>query len=46
MLTIMELMIQAKGYSYLRMDGDTPIKARQPLIQQFNEVIDHVLMMS
>ena len=38
MLNILELMVQAKGYTYLRMDGDTPIKARQPLIRQFNEV--------
>jgi DNA excision repair protein ERCC-6 len=37
MLTILEKLILMKGYSYLRMDGSTPIGSRQPMVQRFND---------
>ncbi|CAG5128960.1 unnamed protein product [Candidula unifasciata] len=36
MLNILEKLAQNKGYTYLVMDGGTPISARQPLISQYN----------
>ena len=38
MLDIMEGFVQEKRYSYVRMDGGTPISARQPLVQRYNNV--------
>lgn len=38
MLTIMEAFVQQVGYSYLKLDGNTSIGARQPLINKFNQV--------
>ncbi|XP_046366645.2 DNA excision repair protein ERCC-6-like [Haliotis rufescens] len=37
MLDIMEFFVQKHMYSYLRMDGTTPISSRQQLIDQFNK---------
>ncbi|VDN07262.1 unnamed protein product [Thelazia callipaeda] len=37
MLTILEKMIIKQGYDYLRMDGKTPIKKRQRLVDDFNK---------
>ncbi|BFZ02829.1 hypothetical protein BsWGS_05868 [Bradybaena similaris] len=36
MLNILEKHVQNNGYSYMIMDGGTPISARQPLISQYN----------
>lgn len=36
MLDILELYVQGKGYSYLRMDGTTAVGARMALIDRFN----------
>lgn len=38
MLDILERHARSRGYSYQRMDGGTPISARQPLVNKFNEV--------
>ncbi|CAD5227800.1 unnamed protein product [Bursaphelenchus okinawaensis] len=37
MLTILEKMVLSQGYDYLRMDGGTPIGARQGMVKRFNE---------
>jgi DNA excision repair protein ERCC-6 len=37
MLDILERFAIAKGYPYLRMDGETPIRQRQRLVDHFNE---------
>ncbi|XP_046572869.1 LOW QUALITY PROTEIN: DNA excision repair protein ERCC-6-like [Haliotis rubra] len=37
MLDIMEFFVQKQMYSYLRMDGTSPIASRQQLIDQFNK---------
>jgi len=37
MLDIIEAFINEEGYAYNRMDGTTPIGARQALISQFND---------
>ncbi|VDI10453.1 DNA excision repair protein ERCC-6 [Mytilus galloprovincialis] len=37
MLDILERFISKPKYSYLRMDGSTPISSRQPLVNQFNK---------
>ena len=37
MLNIFERFVNSQGYSYMRMDGTTPISTRQPLINRFNE---------
>lgn len=37
MLDIIEAFVNEEGYSYNRMDGTTPIGARQSLISQFND---------
>ena len=36
MLDILETYVQKKGYSYLRMDGNTSVRSRQQLVDQFN----------
>ena len=38
MLDILEGFVTSGGYTYRRMDGTTPISARQPLINEFNKV--------
>jgi DNA excision repair protein ERCC-6 len=38
MLTILEEFVILENYRYLRMDGGTPISARQNLVEQFNMV--------
>ncbi|CAD5235186.1 unnamed protein product [Bursaphelenchus xylophilus] len=40
MLTILEKMVIMQGYNYLRMDGGTPIGARQGMVKRFNETPD------
>lgn len=37
MLSILERFIRAQQYTYLRMDGETPIARRQTLVKRFNE---------
>ncbi|KFV02438.1 DNA excision repair protein ERCC-6, partial [Pterocles gutturalis] len=37
MLQIFEVFVRDRNYSYLRMDGNTTIASRQPLITRFNE---------
>ncbi len=37
MLDIIEIYVRAKGYNYLRMDGDTSIGMRSTLVDNFNE---------
>ena len=37
MQDILESMVRAEGYEYLRMDGSTPIKDRSRLVDLFNE---------
>ena len=41
MLDILERFVRGRGYTYVRMDGSTPISARQPLVKRFNEVSGH-----
>ena len=38
MLDIIEMFVQMKGYSYVRMDGGTGISSREPLVQRYNTV--------
>ena len=38
MMDILEKFVNKLDYSYLRMDGRTSVRARQPMIAQFNEV--------
>ena len=38
MLDILERFVAAGGFTYRRMDGNTPISTRQPLINEFNKV--------
>lgn len=45
MLNIFERFIKARGYSYRRMDGTTPISTRQPLVNEFNEVSCFLLLL-
>lgn len=43
MLDIFEVFVRENNYSYLKMDGTTPIASRQPLIARYNEVrISHL----
>ncbi|XP_076021677.1 DNA excision repair protein ERCC-6 [Genypterus blacodes] len=37
MLAILEVFVRENNYSYLKMDGTTPIASRQPLISRYNE---------
>ncbi|KAF5302011.1 hypothetical protein FQA39_LY10481 [Lamprigera yunnana] len=37
MIIIFEAFLMQQGYKYLKMDGNTSITARQPLINKFNE---------
>ncbi|KAF1375776.1 hypothetical protein PFLUV_G00223690 [Perca fluviatilis] len=37
MLNILEVFVTENNYSYLKMDGTTPIASRQPLIARYNE---------
>lgn len=37
MLSILESFVQNERYSYLRMDGNTQVARRQPLVRKFNE---------
>ncbi|KAL6850857.1 DNA repair protein rhp26 [Amphichorda felina] len=47
MLNIIEKCIKECGITYVRMDGDTPIEQRQPMIDRFNEDPDiHVFLMT
>ncbi|RGP63060.1 DNA excision repair ercc-6 [Fusarium sporotrichioides] len=47
MLNIIEKCISACGISYVRMDGETPVDQRQPMIDKFNESPDiHVFLMT
>lgn len=32
----LQAFVQRAGYDYVRLDGSTPQKARQPLVDQFN----------
>lgn len=43
MLDIVENYVTSKGYVYRRMDGNTPVKQRMQLIDEFNEG-DHVFI--
>jgi DNA excision repair protein ERCC-6 len=36
-LSILEIMVRYQGYSYYRMDGNTPIKDRAGLVDRFNQ---------
>ncbi|EFO25268.2 hypothetical protein LOAG_03215 [Loa loa] len=38
MLTILEKFVIQEGYEYLRMDGTTPVRSRQLLVEKFNKV--------
>ena len=40
MLDILEGFVTNGGYTYRRMDGTTPISTRQPLINEFNKVLE------
>ena len=40
MLDILEKYVSHQGYSYLRMDGTTPIRKRQHLIDAFNGPVE------
>ncbi|XP_061600997.1 DNA excision repair protein ERCC-6 [Cololabis saira] len=37
MLHILEVFVRENNYSYMKMDGTTPIGSRQPLIARYNE---------
>ena len=36
MLTLIESFVQSEEYTYLRMDGNTTVKSRQPMVARFN----------
>lgn len=38
MLDILEVFVRENDYTYMKMDGTTPIASRQPLIARYNEV--------
>lgn len=42
MLDILERFVVAGKFTYRRMDGNTPISTRQPLINEFNKVLVYV----
>ncbi|KAH6893506.1 transcription-coupled repair protein CSB/RAD26 [Thelonectria olida] len=47
MLNIIEKCMRKCEISYLRMDGETPVDQRQPMIDRFNETLDiHVFLMT
>ncbi|KAF4464960.1 dna excision repair ercc-6 [Fusarium albosuccineum] len=47
MLNIIEKCIRECGITYLRMDGETPVDQRQPMIDRFNEDPDiHLFLMT
>lgn len=47
MLNIIEKCIRESGITYVRMDGETPVDRRQPMIDRFNEDPDiHVFLMT
>lgn len=47
MLNIIEKCMRECGISYVRMDGETPVDQRQPMIDRFNESPDiHVFLMT
>ena len=47
MLNIIEKCMRECGISYVRMDGETPVDLRQPMIDRFNETPDiHVFLMT
>ncbi|KAK5997472.1 DNA repair protein rhp26 [Cladobotryum mycophilum] len=47
MLNIIEKCIRECGITYVRMDGETPVDARQPMIDKFNTDPDiHVFLMT
>lgn len=47
MLNIIEKCIKECGISYLRLDGETPIDQRQPMIDKFNNTPDiHVFLIT
>jgi SNF2 family DNA or RNA helicase len=37
MLSIIEAFVGSEGYTYLRMDGNTVVKKRQPMVAEFNK---------
>ena len=37
MLSILESFVANEGYTYLRMDGNTTVAKRQPLVREYNE---------
>ena len=39
MMEILERFVASRGYSYMRMDGQTNIASRQPMINTFNQVL-------
>ena len=38
MMEILERFVASRGYIYMRMDGQTSIASRQPMINTFNQV--------
>lgn len=38
MLKILERFVKSRGYSYLKMDGTTPVASRQKLVDRFNDL--------
>ncbi|KAF4595730.1 DNA excision repair protein ERCC-6 [Ophiocordyceps camponoti-floridani] len=47
MLNIIEKCVRACGITYLRMDGETPVDQRQPMIDRFNtDPLIHVFLMT
>ena len=37
-LDLLQSILSAKGYSFLRLDGSTPATTRQDIVDKFNEV--------
>lgn len=46
MLRIIEVYVKAEGYSYLYMDGSTPTKQREELVNQFKRGNDFAFLLS
>jgi DNA excision repair protein ERCC-6 len=36
MLSLIEAFVASEGYTFLRMDGNTPVRRRQPMVAEFN----------